>query len=131
MNMKRTLIVGLLLASVTAFAYPGPNGGPQPGPDGDMRMPFESLDLTSKQKQQIKTIQREAREARFKLMDQMDDLRDKTREQVMAVLTAEQKKTLEAERKEMMQQRKSAQGCDRGQMPDRGKMPPMQKPQND
>ena len=125
--MKRTVMIGLLLISVSALAFPGP------GPRDDMRMALEGLNLTSKQKAELKTIRKEARDERIKLMDQMDDLRDKTDERVMAVLTDEQKKTLQAKRAEMMKQRKAPQqGCDRmppqngDQMPERGKMMPMQ-----
>lgn len=115
--MKRTVMIGLLLVSVSALAFPGPRD--------DMRMMFEGLNLTSKQKAELKTIRKEARDERIKLMDQMDDLRDKTDERVMAVLTDEQKKALQAKRAERMKQRKSPQqGCDR--MPERGKMVPMQ-----
>lgn len=117
--MKKTaLILALIGLSVSAFAY-------MDGPRDDMRMNFDTLNLTAKQKQQLKTIRKEARDERIKLMDQMDDLRDKTEERVMAVLTDEQKKTLQAERTERMKQRKAPQDCDRDRMPERGKMMPM------
>jgi Skp family chaperone for outer membrane proteins len=117
--MKKTLLIGLLLVSASAFAFAGPHG--------DMRMMYDTLNLTSKQKQQLKTIRKEARDERIKLMDQMDDLRDKTNDRVMAVLNDDQKKQLLAIRSERMQQRKMPpQRCDRGRMPERGKMMPMQ-----
>jgi len=106
--MKRTLLLTLLLGSIAAYAYGGPHG--------DMRMLFDSLNLTAAQKQQLKTIRKEARDERIKLMDQMDDLRDKTNDRVMAVLNDEQKKAYLAKRTEMMQMRKS-QHCDRATMP--------------
>ena len=118
--MKKTVMIGLLLISVSALAFPGP------GPRDDMRMMFEGLNLTTKQKAALKTIRKEARDERIKLMDQMDDLRDKTEERVMAVLTDEQKKALQTKRAEMMKQRKTQQGCDRDRMPERGKMMSMQ-----
>ena len=116
--MKKTLLFGLLLASAAAFAHPGSNYGP----GNDMRMLFGTLDLTAKQQEQLNTIRKEARNERRKLTDQLDDLRDKTRQRVMAVLTDEQKKTLLAERKAMMQKRMQQNDrCD--QMPNRAKMP--------
>jgi len=119
--MKKTLLIGLLLASASAFAFAGPHG--------DMRMIYDSLDLTAKQQEQLHAIRKEARDERMKLKDQLDDLRFKTRQRVMALLTDEQKKTLQSERKAMMQQRATQRcGCDR--MPERGKIP-MQKPKCD
>jgi len=115
--MKKTLLIGLLLASAATFAYAGPHG--------DMRMLFDSLNLTAAQKEQLKTIRKEARDERIKLKDQMDDLRDKTNERVMAVLNDEQKKAYRTKRTEMMQMRK-AHRCDCDRMPERGKMMPMQ-----
>jgi len=106
--MKRTLLLGLLLASVSAFAYAGPHG--------DKRMLFDGLNLTAAQKQQLKTIRKEARDERIKLRDQMDDLREKADERVMAVLTDEQKKAYLAKKAEWMQMRK-AHRCDHDTMP--------------
>ncbi|WP_345975944.1 Spy/CpxP family protein refolding chaperone [Sulfurimonas sp. HSL3-7] len=112
--MKRTLLIGLLLTSVSAFAYMG-----HPGPD---RMMLDELNLTPAQEKEIKTIRKESRNERIKLMDQMDELRDETRKQMMSVLNDEQKRQFIALRKEMRQSRRD-NGCDRGTM---GKMkPPM------
>jgi len=106
--MKRTLMIGLLLASVSAFAFPGPRD--------DMRVLYDTLDLTKAQKVQLKTIRKETRDARLKLMDQMDDLREQSQERVMAVLTDEQRKTLLAKRAEMRQKR-AATRCDHDRIP--------------
>lgn len=97
--MKRTLLLGLLLTSVSAFAFMG-------GPRDDMRMLFESLDLSASQKTQLRTIRNEARDERRALMDKLEALRDKTDERVLAVLTDEQKKLYKSKRAEMMQKRK-------------------------
>ena len=107
--MKKTLLITLLAASAATFAFASPHS--------DMRMLFDSLNLTSKQKEQLKTIRKEARTERLKLMDQLEDLRDKTDEKVLAVLTDEQKKTYLAKRSERMEQRKPPQGCSRDGMP--------------
>jgi len=106
--MKRTLILGLLLASVSAYAFMEPRG--------DMRMLFETLELTPAQKAQLKTIRKEARDERIKLTDQLDDLRDKTQERILAVLTDEQKKAYLSQRAEMMRMHR-AKPCDRDRMP--------------
>lgn len=106
--MKRTLILGLLLTSVAAFAY-GPHGG-------EMRFAFDELNLTAKQKEQLKTIRREARTERIKLTDKLDDLRDQTEERMMAVLTDEQKKSLLAARKSMREKREPMR-CNHDKMP--------------
>ena len=105
--MKRTLTLGLLLASVSAFAY---------GPHGDMRMLYDSLNLTAAQKQQLKTIRKEARDERIKLTDQMDDLRDKTNDRILAVLTDEQKKAYIAARNDRLKKHMD-QRCDHDKMP--------------
>lgn len=111
--MKKTLAVGLLVASVAAIAHPGPRD--------DTRMLFDTLNLTAKQQEQLHTIRKEARDERMKLMDKLDDLRFNTRQKVMAVLTDEQKKTLQEQRASMLKQRMS-QGCQGDQMPPRAKM---------
>ncbi|UFS63071.1 Spy/CpxP family protein refolding chaperone [Sulfurimonas sp. HSL-3221] len=106
--MKRTLLIGALLAAAGTSAFAGPHGGD--------RMLFNSLDLTTAQKQQLKTIRKEARDERFKLRDQMDDLRDKTNDRILAVLTEDQKKAYIAARSDRMQQRMDKR-CDRDKMP--------------
>lgn len=107
--MKRTLLLAMLLTSVSVFAFMGP--------DRHMnRMMFEELNLTSEQKARVKNIYKESRDAQIKLMDQMDDLRDKTWERAMAVLDEEQKKAFTALRKERMKRPKKACGGN-GTMP--------------
>ena len=97
--MKRTLIIGLLLTSVSAFACMG-HQGPQ-------KMMFDELNLTAAQEKQLKTIRKESRTERLKLMDQMDDLRDQSKKRVMTILTDEQKVKFKALRKEMRQSHKN------------------------
>ncbi len=116
--MKKTLIIGMLLASAAAFAYPGQDHGPR---DDMPPMLFDTLNLTTKQQEQLHAIRKEARDERMKLMDKLDDLRFNTRQKVMAVLTDEQKKTLQEQRASMLKKRMS-QGCQGGQMPPRAKM---------
>lgn len=82
--MKRLLTTAAILASVSAFAFM-----PHPMP---MHLPLNALDLTTAQKEKLRTIQREARNEHLKLMDQMEDLRDKTDERMMNVLTDAQRK---------------------------------------
>ncbi|MHC3993753.1 Spy/CpxP family protein refolding chaperone [Thiomicrolovo sp. ZZH C-3] len=106
--MKRTLLIGALLTAAGTSAFAGPHG--------DSRMLLNSLDLTTAQKQQLKTIRKEARNERFKLMDQMDDLRDKTNDRILAVLTDDQKKAYIAARSDRMKQRMDKR-CDRDKMP--------------
>jgi Spy/CpxP family protein refolding chaperone len=101
--MKRTLLLGMLLTSVSVYAFMGPERPMN-------TMTFEELNLTSEQKARIKTIYKESRNERIKLMDQMDDLRDETQERVMAVLDKEQKKAFIALRKEMRKRPKKACG---------------------
>jgi len=113
--MKKTLLLGALLASVSAFAY---------GPHDNMRALYDTLNLTSAQKQQLKTIRKEARDERLKLMDQMDDLRDKTNDRVLAVLNDEQKKAYLAAKSDRMKKRMNKNSCDRDRMP-------MQRPKYD
>lgn len=105
--MKKRVLIGLLLASAGAFAFSGPRD--------DMRMLFDSLDLTASQKAQLVTIRKESRDARFKLMDAMEALRDKTQTRVLAVLTDEQKVLYRQQRADMRGKHKS-QRCDRDKM---------------
>lgn len=109
--MKRTLLLGLLLSSVSAFAY---MGHPEAG-----TMLFEELDLTPAQAKEIKAIQKASRDERIKLMDKMDDLRDATRQKTLSVLNDEQKTKYAALRKSMRKEMRTKQrpdGCDRGTM---------------
>lgn len=106
--MKRIVTLTLLLASASAFAQE-PHGR-------QMRMLFEDLDLTSAQKTQLKTIRKETRNERIKLTDQLEDLREKTDERVMAVLTEAQKKQFIEARKAMHKER-ICMRCDRDKMP--------------
>lgn len=109
--MKRTLLIGLLLSSISAFAAMG-HHGPNP-------MIFDELELTPTQAKEIKTIQKVSRDKRIKLMDQMDDLRDETRQKTLSVLTDEQKAKFKALRKEMrseMRDKRRNGDCDRGTM---------------
>lgn len=108
--MKRTLLIGLLLTSVSAFAmgHPGPNP-----------MILDELDLTPAQAKEIKAIQKASRDERIKLMDKMDDLRDETRQKTLSVLTDEQKAKFATLRKEMrkeMRNKRRNGDCDRGTM---------------
>ncbi|MGB5965772.1 MAG: Spy/CpxP family protein refolding chaperone [Sulfurimonadaceae bacterium] len=105
--MKRTLLIGMLLTSVSAFAFMG-----HQGPNRAM---FDELNLTAAQEKQIKTIRKESRDERIKLMDQMDDLRDQSRKRMMSALDDEQKVKFKALRKEMRQSRKNDR-CDRDTM---------------
>lgn len=97
--MKKSVIIGMLIASVSAFAYMGSHG--------DRFMLFEELNLTPAQEKQIKTIRKESRAERFKLMDQMDDLRIDTRKRIMSVLDDKQKEKYITLRRDMRQFRKS------------------------
>lgn len=109
--MKRTLLIGLLLSSVSAFAFMG-----HPGPNN---MIFDELNLTPAQMKEIKAIQKASRDERIKLMDKMDDLRDETRQKTLSVLNDEQKTQYKALPKEMrkeMRKTRRYDGCDRGTM---------------
>jgi Spy/CpxP family protein refolding chaperone len=110
-NMKRTLLIGLLLTSVSAFAFMG-HPGPTP-------MILDELDLTPAQAKEIKAIQKASRNEHIKISDQMDDLRDATRQKMLSVLTDEQKTKFKALRKEMrneMRDKRRNGDCDRGTM---------------
>jgi len=93
--MKRTVIIGMLLTSVSAFAFSGHCGA--------QNLMLDELNLTSAQQKQLKTIRKESGGEWIKLMDQMDALGDSTRERVLAVLTDEQKTKFLSLRKEMRQ----------------------------
>jgi Spy/CpxP family protein refolding chaperone len=93
--MKRTIIIGMLLTSVSAFAFSGHRGA--------QNLMLDELNLTPAQQKQLKTIRKESRGERIKLMDQMDDLRDSTRERILSVLTDKQKTQFLSLRKEMRQ----------------------------
>ena len=112
--MKRAIITGMLLTSVSAFAFMG-HHGPQ-------EMLLDELNLTPAQEKQIKTIRKESRDEQIRLMDQMDDLRDSTRKRILSVLDDEQKKKFTALRKEMRQSPEKER-CDRATMS--GTKPPM------
>ena len=105
--MKRTIIIGMLLASASAYAFSGHHG-----PRG---MLFDELNLTPAQEKQLKTIRKESRDEHIKLMDQMDDLRESTRKRMLSVLTEEQKKEFMALRK-AMRQSPQKECCNRGTM---------------
>jgi len=105
---KTTLIIALLGLSVSAFAF-------MHEPRDDMRELFASLDLSKEQKAQLKTIRNETRDERIKLMDKMDELREKSEERVMAVLTEKQREQFKANRTAMMKQRDDAP-CNRDKM---------------
>ncbi len=103
--MKKIVAAGIILASVSAFAYMD-----APGQRSHMPyFPYEQLDLNAEQVKQIKQIRKEARNERIKLMDQMQDLRDDTRTRMMAVLTPEQQQQLKSMRGNM---RPSMRDCD-------------------
>ena len=89
--MKRILAIAALAAAVSAFACM-----PQ-----QQRMPLDELDLTDAQKQELRSIRKEARTERLKLTDALEELRDKTQSRMMALLTDEQKAELTSLRKEM------------------------------
>ncbi len=110
--MKRTLVIGLFLTSVSAFAFMG-----HPGPD---RIMFDEINLTPAQEKEIKTIRKESRSEHIRLMDQMEELRDQTRKKMLSVLNDEQKAKYTALRKEMRNSRRN-DGCDRATM---GRMKP-------
>lgn len=105
---KTTLLIVLLGLSVSVYAFMEP-------PRDDIRRLFASLDLSQEQKTQLKTIHKESRDERIKLMDKMDELRDKTEERVMAVLTEKQREQLKARRSEM-QRKRDDDGCNRDRM---------------
>lgn len=91
--MKKTAMIILALGlCVGAYAF-------MEMPRDDMRERFASLDLSKEQKAQLKTIRKEVRSERIKLMDQMDDLREKTEERVMAVLVGRIRRKIEADPK--------------------------------
>lgn len=122
--MKRTLLLGLLLTSVSAFAFMG-------GPRDDMRMLFETLELSKAQKSQLRIIRNEAQDERRELMDKLEDLRDKTDERVKAVLTDQQKKIYEAKRAEMKEKfRHGAMSRDR-MSPEKSPCAPKKNPKCD
>lgn len=109
--MKRSIIIGLLLTSVSAFACMG--GGMSK--DHQMGM-LQELNLSDEQKSKIRTIRQESREEKFKLMDQMEELQDKTRSRIMAVLNTEQKAKFIELRQENVRACKGPKGCDGGTM---------------
>lgn len=109
--MKRTLLIGLLLTSVSAFAFMGH--------PGDNRMMFDELNLTEKQEQQLTTIRKASRDEQIKLMDKMDELRQKTDREMMGVLTQEQQAKFKEIRKEMRRAIKQPRNSD---CPDRDTM---------
>lgn len=109
--MKRTLLIGLLLTSVSAFAFMGH--------PGDNRMMFDELNLTEKQEQQLTTIRKASRDERIKLMDKMDELRRKTDREIMGVLTKEQQTQFKELRKEMRHAMKQPR---KGERPERDTM---------
>lgn len=105
---KVILIIALAGLSVSAFAMKG-------GPHDDMRMLYETLDLTKEQKTELTAIRKETRDARIKLMDQMEAVNTKSRERVMAVLTEAQRAELKAQRAEMRKLHGS-KTCDHAKM---------------
>lgn len=109
--MKRALLIGLLLGSVSAFAHMG-----HPGPNP---MILDELNLTPAQAKEIKAIRKASRDERIKLMDKMDDLRDETRQKMLSLLNDEQKAKFAALRKEMRKEMRNTRrpdGCDRDTM---------------
>lgn len=107
--MKKTAMIILALGlCVGAYAF-------MEMPRDNMHERFASLDLSKEQKAQLKTIRKEARSERIKLMDQMDDLREKTEERVMAVLTDKQREQLRAKQSEM-RPKPGTNGCNRDKM---------------
>ena len=98
--MKRTLLIGMLLASVSAFALMGDHGQRQ--------VMFEELELTPAQKKEMKIIRNETRDERIILKDRMESLLENKYERMMAVLNDEQQVKFKAMRKEMMQKRQKS-----------------------
>lgn len=131
-NLKNWLILAAVMALATsAFAQnPGPKSGPpKPGAQagqegkrpGGMRMGFgmsdqvlAKLNLTSAQKQKVEALRTKLRAEMEKMRaangpnnrpdrEKMRAVFEKYQKEFMAILTPEQKKKLEAERKAMME----------------------------
>lgn len=96
-KMRRTVLIGILLASVSAFAFGGPHDRMQPL--------FEELELTPAQKSKLTAIRKERRDKRIRLRDEMAALREQTRERILAVLDKEQQGEFKALRSAMRERR--------------------------
>lgn len=102
--MKKTSAAGLALAGMLAcFAA-------QAEPDGQTTHPLQRLQtelkLTDQQKQEVGKIFEETRPQLEALRKQMRDLRDKMRERLKTVLTAEQMEKFDKLHQERREQRR-------------------------
>jgi len=101
MKLQATVLAGLLAASfaLPALAQDQPQQAPpsqfQPHRDRMMRM-FENLNLSDQQKQQIKTLMDNYRQAHPRGSTPDPDARKQLRDQIDAVLTPAQRTQLKA-----------------------------------